>query len=274
MPGDITCYDSVCEAAQDIDYIFHCAAQGTRHLDGSDPLEIHRSCATGTLHVLEAARLARSRRVIYASTGYVYGSPSASPVREDDSTQPLSPYASSKLAGELHCVAFTRAYGLSTVRLRYFHLFGPGQPQPSRYAQDFLRILAAMLAGERPVVCVDRWGCPELLYVADAAHAAVLAAETDRLAARVYNIAQGRYVRPAEIVDALNQILGTHLAPVLVSAHRDPGLNYLADISLAEGELGYCPATSLVQALRACVDYYTAHADELEECSWSGRPVP
>lgn len=265
MHGDITCFDVVGEACRDIDYVFHCAALGTRLTDPADAIEIHRCCATGTLHVLEAARHARVRRVVYASTGHVYGTPSRSPVREEEPTNPLSPYAASKLAGEMHCVAFTRAYGLSTVRLRFFNLFGPGQPRASRYSQDFRRLLSAVSAGRRPPVPIDRWDCPDLLYVDDAAHAAILAAESDRLSGRVYNIARGRGTRARDLLAMLNYLQGSNLAPIQVRTRRETPLDFLADIAEAETELGYCPATGMLEALAECLADRAIQAEPLEE---------
>jgi UDP-glucose 4-epimerase len=268
VPGDITCYDAVRDTIRGADYVFHYAALGQGTATRIDPIEVHRTCATGTLHVLEAAREAQCKRVIYASTAYVYGCPSGSPVHEDDSTQPQSAYASSKLAGELHCMAFTRAYGLSTVRLRYFNLFGPGQSHQSIYSRDLYELLTAMLAGRRPVIHGDGRDCHEMLFIDDAIHATLLAAETDRLAARVYNVARGRITTALELIDAVNRLLGTKLRPKHVSGRAESRLNFLADISRAESELGYCPTTELTDALQNSIDHYIGRCDKNTPVAW------
>src|SRR5262249_13194099 len=111
----------------------------------------------------------------------------------------------------------------------------------------------------------DRWDCPDLLYVGDAAHAAILAAESDRLAGRVYNIARGRATHARDILTMLNHVRGTNLAPIFVRSRREPALDFLADIANAEIELGFCPATGMLEALGACLDQNAIQHDELEE---------
>src|SRR5262249_43148155 len=146
----------------------------------ADPLATHHACATGTLHVLMAARDAQVRRVVYAASSSAYGDAARLPKREADPTRPLSPYAAAKLAGEHYCAAFSHVYGLETVRLRYFNVFGPRQPAGGPYAAVIPLFFEAMLAGRSPVVHGDGLQSRDFTYVDNVVNANLLAAAAPR----------------------------------------------------------------------------------------------
>src|SRR6516162_5340590 len=150
--GDIVNCDVVREATRGVDLVFHQAALASVPRSVADPMATHQACVTGTLNVLLAARDAKVRRVVYAASSSAYGKSQRLPKRETDPTLPMSPYAVAKLAGEQYCAAFTEVYGLETVRLRYFNIFGPRQPPGSPYSAVIPLFITAMLRGKAPVV--------------------------------------------------------------------------------------------------------------------------
>src|SRR5204863_4246061 len=167
-------------------------------------LATHEVCATGTLNILHAAREAGVRRVVYAASSSAYGNSTAGVKREDAPTAPLSPYAVAKLAGEHYCAAFSEVYGLETVRLRYFNIYGPRQTPDSPYAAVIPLFFQAILAGRSPFVNGDGQQSRDFTFVEDAVQANLLAAETPGISGRVYNIACGRRTSLLELVEKIN----------------------------------------------------------------------
>jgi UDP-glucose 4-epimerase len=254
--GDLADLNVVRSACRGIETVFHQAARASVPASVADPLATHLACATGTLHVLVAARAAGVRRVVYAASATAYGANGARPWQETDITQPLSPYAVAKLAGEEYCLAFATVYGLETVRLRYFYVFGPRQSPASHYARVIPLFIEAMLAGRPPMIHGDGQQSRDFISVMDVVQANVLAMEAPRVAGRVYNIASGRRTSINDLVARINEILGTRIEPV----HQRPRTGLVrhgqADISRAQVELGFCPCVDLVQGLRQCITYY------------------
>src|SRR5262249_696071 len=152
-------------------YVFHLAAPPAGEPSLADPMGAYHSGATGTLHLLTAARDANVKRLLYASSSCVYGSPNGLPRREDEATAPLTPYGVAKLIGEHHCIGFPGLYGLETVRLRYFNVFGPRQPAGNAYTGALALLVKQMLSGQRPVVAGGLLGQQDLIAVDDAVHA-------------------------------------------------------------------------------------------------------
>jgi UDP-glucose 4-epimerase len=253
--GSVLDLPAVREVMAGVDYVFHLAGPPPGAASLADPMAAHHCGATGTLHVLVAAREANVKRLLYASSACVYGPPRGFPRREDEVTQPLSPYAVAKLTGEQQCVGFTGLYGLETVRLRYFRVFGPRQPAASPYAAALARLVKEMLEGHRPVLSGGLLAQQDLLAVGDVVHATLLAAAAPRAAGRVYNIARGRPTTSLELVETLNTILGTRLHPL--EAFPSPGEppHNLADARKAEVELGFCPGLDLERGLRLWIEY-------------------
>jgi UDP-glucose 4-epimerase len=263
--GDLTNLDLVRQAVQGVELLFHHAAPVAGAYSALDASAAHHAYMTGTRHVLIAAREAGVRRLVYASSSTVYGRSSLLPLNEESATGPVSPYAAAKLTGEQDCTAFTGIYGLETVRLRYFNVFGPRQSGSMPYSDTVLQALRAMLAGRHPVVPGDGLEPEDLLSVHDVVHANLLVAEAPRVAGRVYNIGRGRPTTPREVVATLNTILGTRNQPVRGPARARGDYRHLADTSRAETELGFCPSTDLEAGLRLCVDSYTRWREEFPE---------
>jgi len=151
IPGDVTDEETVHIAMREVELVFHQAALASVPRSVADPLATHRACVDGTLHVLQAAREAKVRRVIYAGSSSAYGNTERLPKSETDPTNPLSPYAVAKLAGEHYCAAFTSVYGLETVRLRYFNVYGPRQTPDSPYAAVIPLFIQALSEGRSPL---------------------------------------------------------------------------------------------------------------------------
>jgi UDP-glucose 4-epimerase len=248
-PGDVADLALVRKVTQGVDFVFHLAA-------AQAPTEVHAD-ALGARHVLHAARAARVRRVIYASSLRVYGPTEGAVCHEDEALPPpqaLPPEGAAKGLGERACVDYTREYGLETVRLRYFNVFGPRQPRHSPYARVVSETLEAMLAGRSPVLAGDGRVAQDLVSVGDVVHATLSAVEAPRVAGKAYNIGRGLPTTALDVVAALNSILSTRIKPTFTVARSLNDLDNRADISRAEAELGYCPGEDLERGLRSCVE--------------------
>ena len=255
IEGNLTDLEAVRQATRGAEIVFHQAALASVPRSVADPLATHAACADGTLHVLQAAREAGVRRVVYAASSSAYGASTKLPKSETDPTLPLSPYAVAKLAGEHYCAAFSEVYGLETVRLRYFNVFGPRQSPDSAYAAVIPLFLQAMLEGRSPHVHGDGQQSRDFTFVEDAVQANLLAAEAPGVSGKVYNIACGRRTSLLELITLMNRLLGTDILP----SYRDPRPGDVrhsqADITRAQAELGYQPRTDIERGLRRCLDY-------------------
>ena len=262
IAGDVTDFDAVRRATRGMELVFHQAALASVPRSIADPMATHRACVDGTLHVLLAAREAGVRRVIYAASSSAYGASTKLPKQETDPTLPLSPYAVAKLAGEQYCAAFTEVYGLETVRLRYFNVYGPRQPPDSPYAAVIPLFLRAMLAGQSPHIHGDGRQSRDFTFVEDVVQANLLAAETPVASGRVYNIACGRRTSLLQLVAKINALLGTAIAAVHGAPRPGDVRHSQADIARAQSELGYRPCLNVEEGLRRCLEYYTSAPDE------------
>ena len=229
------------------DVVFHLAALPSVARSLVDPMTTHEVCATGTLSVLDAARQMGVRRVIYAASSSAYGGTPGALRSESDPVAPLSPYASSKLSGELYCQSFTTVYGLETVRLRFFNIFGPRQDARSPYTGVIALFAAAMLAGKRPSVQGDGLQSRDFTYVENAVQAVIRAADAPAAIGKVYNIGNGGATTVLDLVAHLNTILDTNLAPVHTPARAGDVRHSQADISQARTDLGYEPRVDFVE---------------------------
>lgn len=235
------------------DTVFHLAALPSVARSLVDPHTTHDVCAGGTLQILDAARAAGVRRVVYAASSSAYGSTPGALRRESDPIAPMSPYAASKLAGELYCQAFTTVHGLETVRLRFFNVFGPRQDAASPYTGVIALFSAAMLAGRAPTVQGDGLQSRDFTYVDNVVLALMRAAEAEAAPGNVYNVGNGENTTVLQLVAALNEILGTSLEPI----HGEPRLGDVrhsqADVSRARDDLGYEPFVSFREGLAKTV---------------------
>jgi UDP-glucose 4-epimerase len=261
--GDITDLPTVQQAVAGVEWVFHQAALASVPRSVADPLATHRVCVDGTLNVLLAARDTGVKRLVYAASSSAYGNSPRLPKRETDPTEPLSPYAVAKLAGENYCAAFSRVYGLETVRLRYFNVFGPRQSPDSPYAAVIPRFFRAMLAGQRPVLYGDGRQSRDFSYVENVVRANLLAAAApgEIVAGQVYNIACGSRTSLLDLVAKINRLLGTRIRPIHEEPRPGDVRDSQADVSRAQAELGYQPAVDINEGLRRCLDFYRPHTN-------------
>lgn len=249
LEGDLRDPASVEQAVRGVEVVFHQAALPSVARSLEDPATTHAVNATGTLLLLQAARRAGVRRVVYASSSSVYGDSPTLPKREEMPTQPKSPYAVSKLAGEGYCQVFAAALGLETVSLRYFNIFGPRQDPASPYAAVIPKFLAAMRRGERPVIFGDGKQSRDFTYVENAVRANLLAATAPEASGEVINVACGARVTLLELVEHLNRLLGTHLTPAFAPPRPGDVRHSQADLTRAAALLGYHPTVDFPEGL-------------------------
>jgi UDP-glucose 4-epimerase len=256
FPGDVGDSQAVARAIAGCDLVFHQAALASVPRSLAEPLATHEACATGTLVVLDAARRAGVRRVVYAASSSAYGNRPEPRKREDDLPSPLSPYAAAKLAGELYCKAFWHSYGLETVALRYFNVFGPRQDPSGPYAAVIPLFVKALLSGQRPTIFGDGLQTRDFTYVANVVHANLLAAAAPEAAGGVFNVGSGTAISLLDLLRELNAILGTQVEPIFQPPRAGDVRDSLADISRARRVLGYEPQVSLAEGLKRTVDFY------------------
>jgi UDP-glucose 4-epimerase len=256
IDGDITDRATVRAAVQGVEVVFHQAALASVPRSVADPMATHQACVNGTLHVLLAAKECGVRRVVYAASSSAYGNSARLPKCEADPTAPLSPYAVAKLAGEQYCAAFSEVYGLETVRLRYFNVFGPRQSPDSPYAAVIPRFIEAMTAGRSPVIHGDGEQSRDFTFVADVVQANLRAAEAPGVRGKVYNIACGRRISLVQLVAHLNALLGTNIKPAHTASRAGDVRHSQAGIERARAELGYEPTIDIVTGLRRCLDWW------------------
>jgi len=251
------------KAAEGVDVVFHEAALVSVPASMEQPLEYHETNATGTLRVLEAARRAGTRRVIYAASSSVYGEQPDLPKRESQTPAPISPYAASKYAGEVYVQVYAAAYGLQTISLRYFNVFGPYQDPRSQYGAAIPMIVSRMLRGQRPIIYGDGCQTRDFCFVENVVHANLLAAEAEGLCGQAVNIACGREIVLNDVVRETNAILGTSIEPEYAPPRPGDVRRSVADISLAARVIGYTPTVHFREGLRKSIEYYRTLAGRL-----------
>jgi UDP-glucose 4-epimerase len=256
VEGDVADPAAAARACAGAEVVYHQAALASVPRSIEAPLDSHAACATGTLVMLDAARKAGARRFVYAASSSCYGDQPTSSKRESDLPSPLSPYAAAKLAGEMYCLAFHRSYGLETVALRYFNVFGPRQDPHGAYAAVIPRFIDAWLKGERLVLYGDGRQSRDFTYVENVVAGNLLAAESPRAAGRVLNLASGRSYSLLDLIASLEALLGraadVRREPARVGDVRDS----LADITLARELLGYEPVVDFHEGLRRTLAWY------------------
>lgn len=254
VEGDITDETVLSSALRGVDYVLHQAALPSVPRSVEDPLSAHGTNATGTLMLLIAARDADVKRVVFASSSSVYGESPTLPKREDMPTEPLSPYAVNKLTGEEYCKVFTRLYGLPTVALRYFNVFGPRQDPKSQYAAAIPGIASRMLRGESPTIYGDGEQTRDFTYVQNVVNANLLACERDEAVGLAMNVATAQRISLLDLVALLNEVLGTEIEPEFAPPRAGDVKHSLADISLAERALGYRVEVDFKEGLARTVE--------------------
>jgi UDP-glucose 4-epimerase len=256
VEADLADADAVRRAVRGAGVVFHLGAVASVQLSVEDPAAVHRVCATGSLHVFDAARREGVRRVVYGASASAYGIPADGVQREADPVQALSPYAAAKLAGEFYAEAFTTTFGLEAVRLRFFNVYGPRKRDDSPYSGVIALFAAALAAGRTPTVYGDGLQSRDFVYVTDVTQALVKAADAPGVAGKVYNVGTGRSVTVLELIAALNKLLGTNVTPKHGPARPGEVRHSRADIGLARRDLGYEPAVAFEEGLGRTLRWY------------------
>jgi nucleoside-diphosphate-sugar epimerase len=256
VEGDIRSGECVHRAVGGCEVVFHLAALPSVPRSVEDPLTSNETNTAGTLNVLLAARDHDVRRVVCASSSSVYGAADALPYREDGPALPISPYATTKLAGEGYARAMHGVHGLDAVTLRYFNVFGPRQDPASHYASVVPSFIRALLEHRAPVIHGDGTQSRDFTYVANAVHANLLAMDAPGVGGRVYNVACGERVSLNRLLAELAELLGREAAPVFGPPRAADMRHTLADLSRARAELGYEPVVRLREGLERTVQHY------------------
>jgi nucleoside-diphosphate-sugar epimerase len=258
IEGELRSYERVHNAVRGVEVVFHQGALPSVPRSVQDPLTTGAVNVEGTLNVLLAARDESVRRVVFASSSSVYGNSGTLPRQESQAPDPISPYAVAKLAAERYCVSFHRVYGLETVALRYFNVFGPRQDPTSQYAAVVPRFLAAIAEGRPVPVHGDGTQSRDFTYVANVVDANVLAADADGAAGAVLNIATGRRASVGELADAVGAVLGKPVEKEYLPTRAGDVRDSWADVSEATRVLGYRPKLGLEDGLRLVAEAYGA----------------
>jgi UDP-glucose 4-epimerase len=256
--ADLLDLQALYEACRGVDYVLHEAAIPSVPKSVLDPLGSNRANLDGTVNVLMAAREAKVKRVVYAASSSAYGDTPTLPKREDMAPNPISPYAVAKLASEHYMISFYRCYGLETVCLRYFNIFGPRQDPTSPYSGVLAKFITQMLKGEQPTILGDGKQSRDFTYVDNAVDANLLAckAPVKEVAGSVFNVATGRRVDLNETFQILKKLTG-YPGNVNYGPERAGDVKHsLADMSRATKHLGYTPKVDFEEGLRRTIDWY------------------
>lgn len=256
--ADLLDLDSVRDACTDVECIFHEAAIPSVPKSVLDPLGSNQANVDGTMHLLVAAKDAKVKRVVYAASSSAYGDTPTLPKHEDMPPNPISPYAVAKLTGEYYMTSFYRCYGLETVSLRYFNIFGPRQDPTSPYSGVLAKFITHMLAEEQPTIFGDGTQSRDFTFIDNTVEANLLAAKApaEKAAGRVFNVATGTRVDLNETFQLLKKIIGFK-GEVKYGPERAGDVKHsLADLSRAEKCLGYEPKVSFEEGLRRTVEWY------------------
>jgi nucleoside-diphosphate-sugar epimerase len=262
LEGDLADFAFAAQAVAGMDYVLHQAASPSVPRSVSDPITSNRANLDATLNVLVAARDARVKRVVYAGSSSAYGDSATLPKHEELPAQPLSPYALQKYVAECYCQMFTQLYGLETVTIRYFNVFGPRQDPGSPYSGVISLFTTALLDGRQPTIYGDGEQTRDFTYVSNVVDGVLRACEARQASGEVINVATGDRISLNQLVDVLNTILGTSLRPVYQEPRVGDVKDSQADISKAQRLLGYQPIVLLEEGLRHTIDWCRAEAGE------------
>jgi nucleoside-diphosphate-sugar epimerase len=256
--ADILDLDAMKAACSGVDYVLHQAAIPSVPKSVKDPLASNRANVDGTVNVLVAARDAKVKRVIYAGSSSAYGDTPTLPKHERMTPDPISPYAVAKLASEHYMISFYRCYGLETVVLRYFNIFGPRQDPSSPYSGVLAKFITLMLSGEQPTIFGDGEQSRDFTYIDNAVEANLLAckAPAAQAAGKVFNVATGRRATLNETFRILQSLTSYSGSPIYAAERGGDIKHSLADISAAAQHLGYKPRVDFEDGLRLTVDWY------------------
>jgi len=256
--ADILDLEAMKNACAGVDYVLHQAAIPSVPKSVLDPLGSNRANVDGTVSVLVAARDARVKRVVYAASSSAYGDTPTLPKHERMTPDPISPYAVAKLASERYMISFYRCYGLETVSLRYFNIFGPRQDPSSPYSGVLAKFITQMLHGQQPTIFGDGEQSRDFTYIDNAVDANLLAckAPAEQAAGKVFNVATGRRITLNETFKLLRALTSYSGSPIYEAERGGDIKHSLADISSAEQHLGYQPKVNFEEGLRRTVEWY------------------
>jgi UDP-glucose 4-epimerase len=256
IEGDVQSYERAHNAVGDAELVFHQAALPSVPRSVQDPLTSNATNVTGTLNVLLAARDAQVRRVVFASSSSVYGANPDLPKRENMATLPIAPYAVAKQAAESYCRSFTQVFGLETIALRYFNVFGPRQDPLSQYSAVIPNFITAALDGAEPVIFGDGEQSRDFTYIDNVVEANICAMSAEGVAGRSFNVAAGERTSLNRLVELVAEITGRPLQPRYEPPRPGDVRHSEADVTRAETELGYRSVVSLEEGLRRTIATY------------------
>ena len=256
IEGDIRDLNTCRRAVKGVDHALHQAAVASVALSVEDPLLVNAVNVTGTLNLLVAAREAGVESFVLASSSAVYGDDPSAAKEEGREGKPLSPYAVSKLVGEKYAQTFHALFGLKTVSLRYFNVFGPRQDPSSQYAAVIPLFVISILRGEQPVIYGDGKQSRDFIYVKNVVEAVILAAGSDAGGGEAVNIAGGRGMTVNDLLRAVNEVLGTNVEAVHAGPRPGDILHSTADVRKARRLIGYEPRIPFMEGLKETVAWY------------------
>ncbi len=256
IEADIAEAKNLAQFLKGVDYVIHQAAIPSVPKSMADPVKSHHANVDGTLRLLVACREAGVKRVVYASSSSLYGDSPTLPKHEGMMPNPLSPYGAQKLFGEMYCQVFTKAYGLETVSLRYFNVFGPRQDATSQYSGVLALFIPAVLQGRRPTIYGDGLQSRDFTYVKNVAEANLLACKVSGVAGQVFNVACGDRITVNSMLQQINKITGNDITPIYADARAGDIKHSQADITRAREHLGYQPKVGFEEGLRNTIEWY------------------
>ena len=256
IDGDLRELETVHQAVAGIDYIFHQGARPSVARSLADPILSNNVNINGTLNLLVAARDAGVKRVVYAASSSAYGNIPTLPRSETLPPQPASPYAITKYVGECYCRVFTQVFGLDTVALRYFNIFGPRQNPRSQYSAVIPKFIHTYLHGNSPTIEGDGEQSRDFTYIANAVHANLLACHAEGVAGEVFNIGCGQQTSINRLANLIGEMMGADAKPVYTASRPGDVRHSRADIRKAQRLLGYEPKVELRAGLRQTIDWF------------------
>ena len=256
IDADLATAPNLSQLLNGVDYVIHQAAIPSVPKSIIDPMRSHEANVNGTLRLLLACRDAGVKRLVYASSSSLYGDSPTLPKNEAMLPNPLSPYGAQKLFGELYCQVFTKAYGLETVSLRYFNVFGPRQDATSQYSGVLALFIPAVLQDRRPTIYGDGLQSRDFTYVQNVVEANLLACHVPGNAGQVFNVACGERITVNSMLQQINAILNRTIEPVYAEARAGDIKHSQADITRAKEHLGYEPKVSFEEGLRRTIHWY------------------
>jgi UDP-glucose 4-epimerase len=256
VDADIRYYRNVYKAMDGMDIVLHQAALPSVPRSISDPMASNESNITGTLNVLEAAKEMKVKKVVVASSSSVYGDNPVLPKREDMIINPLSPYAVTKLATEQYAMAYYRVYGLPTIALRYFNVFGPKQDPTSQYSAVIPKFIVAMLQDKQPIIYGDGLTSRDFTYIDNVVEANIMCGLNENVAGEYFNCATHGQVTLNQLVDEINKILGKNIKPIYQDFRPGDIKHSFADISKIEKLIGFKPIVMFNEGLKKTIEWY------------------